>query len=135
MFAIRVADWMTEAKGTGQYLDSKGNTGEPNVWAQKADWVRLQEAKDGKTIGIAIFNHPASACYPTYWHARSYGLFSANPLGQLDFLKGRNVDNPQPLNFTLQPGQNALFRFRMIIYEGQKSADQLAVEFQKFAIQ
>ncbi len=135
MFAMRVADWMTEAKGTGQYLDSKGNIGEPNVWAKKAGWVRLQAAKDGKTIGIAIFNHPASVCYPTYWHARGYGLFSADPLGQLDFLKGRNVKNPQPLNFTLQPGQSALFKFRMIIYEGQKSEENLEKEFQNFAKQ
>ena len=133
MFAIRVADWLSEEKGTGKYLDSKGNIGEPNIWAKKADWVRLEGTKDGKTIGIAILNHPASACYPTYWHARGYGLFSANPLGQLDFLKGRNVENPQPLNFTLQPHQSALFKFRMIIYEGQNPADNLEREFQNFA--
>ncbi len=130
MFAIRVADWLSEEKGTGKYLDSKGNIGEPNVWGKKADWARLEGNKDGKTIGIAIFNHPASACFPTYWHARGYGLFSADPLGQLDFLKGRNVENPQPLNFTLNPGQSALFRFRMIIYEGQKTAEQLEQAFQ-----
>jgi hypothetical protein len=132
MFAIRVADWMSEEKGTGKYLSSDGNVGEPNVWGKKADWARLEATKDGKTIGIAIFNHPTSACYPTYWHTRGYGLFSADPLGQLDFLKGRNIENPQPLNFTLQPGQNAIFRFRMIIYEGQKSAEQLERQFTAF---
>jgi len=133
MFAIRVADWLSEEKGTGKYLDSQGNIGEPNIWGKKATWARLEGTKEGKTIGIAIFNHPASACYPTYWHTRGYGLFSADPLGQLDFLKGRNVENPQPLNFTLQPGQNAVFRFRMIIYEGPKPAEQLEREFQNFA--
>jgi hypothetical protein len=133
MFAIRVADWMSEEKGTGKYLSSDGNVGEPNIWGKKADWARLEATKDGKKIGIAIFNHPASACYPTYWHTRGYGLFSADPLGQLDFLKGRNIKNPQPLNFTLQPGQNAVFRFRMIIYEGQKSAGQLEQAFRRFA--
>lgn len=135
MFATRVADWLSEEKGTGKYLDSKGNIGEPNVWGKKATWVRLEGTKNGKTIGIAIFNHPASVNYPTYWMARGYGLFSANPLGQLDFQKGTNVENPQPLNFTLYPGQSALFRFRMIIYEGQKSAEQLEREFQNFARQ
>jgi hypothetical protein len=132
MFAIRVADWLSEEKGTGKYLNSDGNIGEPNIWGKKAAWVRLEGTKDGKTIGIAIFYHPASVCYPTYWHARGYGLFSANPLGQLDYLKGRNVENPQPLNFTLNPGQSALFRFRMIIYEGKKSAEQIEREFQSF---
>jgi hypothetical protein len=133
MFAIRVADWLSEEKGTGKYLDSDGNIGEPNIWGKKATWVRLEGQKDGKTIGIAIFNHPASTCFPTYWHARGYGLFSADPLGQLDFLKGRNVENPQPLNFTLYPGQSALFRFRMIIYEGQKSAGNIEREYHSFA--
>ena len=133
MFAIRVADWLSEDKGTGKYLDSDGNIGEPNIWGKKAAWVRLEGQKNGQTIGIAIFNHPTSECFPTYWHARGYGLFSANPLGQLDFLKGRNVENPQPLNFTLYPGQSALFRFRMIIYEGQKSAENIEREFQNFA--
>jgi hypothetical protein len=132
MFAIRVADWLSEQSGTGEYLSSDGNKGEPNIWGRRASWVRLEGNKDGKVIGIAIFNHPTNACYPTYWHARGYGLFSANPLGQLDFLKGRNVENPQPLNFTINPGQNALFRFRMIIYEGQKSAENLEREFQNF---
>ena len=135
MFAIRVADWLSEKKGTGNYLDSDGNIGEPNIWGKKATWVRLEGTKNGKTIGIAIFNHPASDCYPTYWQARGYGLFSADPLGQLDFLKGRKVENPKPLNFTLYPGQSALLRFRMIIYEGQKSAEQLEREFQNFVRQ
>ena len=132
MFAIRVADWLSEDKGTGKYLDSKGNIGEPNIWGKQAPWVRLEGTKDSKTIGIAIFYHPASVCYPSYLHTRSYGLFSFNPFGQLDYLTGRKIPNPQPLNFTLQPGQNALFRFRMIFYEGQKSAEQLERQFVMF---
>ena len=31
---------------------------------------------------IAIFDHPGNVNYPTYWHARGYGLFAANPLGR-----------------------------------------------------
>ena len=133
MFAIRVADWLSEEKGTGKYLASDGNVGEPNIWGTKADWVRLQGQKDGKTIGIAMFYHPSSVCYPTYWHARGYGLFSANPFGQLDYLKGRKIPNPQPLNFTLQPHQSALFKFRMIIYEGLRSQEQIEQQFKSFA--
>jgi hypothetical protein len=133
MFAMRVADWLSEEKGTGRYLAADGNVGEPNIWGRKGTWVRLEGTKDGKTIGIAIFNHPTSACFPTYWHARGYGLFGADPLGQLDFLTARKIPNAQPLNFTLQPGQSALFKFRMIIYEGPKSAENLEKEFQGFA--
>jgi hypothetical protein len=124
---------LSEEKGTGRYLDSNGNTGEPNVWGKRGPWARLEGNKDGKTIGIAIFNHPQSVNYPTYWHARGYGLFSANPLGQFDYQKGTKVENPQPLNFTLNPGQSALFRFRMIIYEGPRSPEQFERQFEDFA--
>jgi hypothetical protein len=134
MFAIRVADWLSEDKGTGKYLSSDGNVGEPNIWGKRGKWARLEGNKNGKTIGIAIFYHPTSVCYPTYLHTRGYGLFSFDPLGQLDFLTGRKIPNPQPLNFTLQPGQSALFRFRMIIYEGQKAGKQIEGEFKRFAV-
>jgi len=133
MFAIRVADWLKEDGGTGEYLNSEGDKKEKDVWAKRARWVRLEGKKDRQVIGIAILNHPDSTNYPTYWHARGYGLFSANPLGQLDFQKARNIENPQPFNLTLQPGQSALFKFRLIIYEEPKPAEQLEREFQKFA--
>jgi hypothetical protein len=134
LFAIRVADWLSEEKGTGRYLAADGNVGEPNIWGKRGSWVRLEGNKDSKTVGIAIFYHPKSVCYPSYLHTRGYGLFSFDPLGQLDFLTARKTPNPQPLNFTLQPGQSALFKIRMIIYEGPKTAEQLEMEFKAFAL-
>jgi len=134
MFAIRVADWLREDEGSGQYLSSNGDKSpvNKNIWGKRAQWVRLQGEKDGKTIGIAIFNHPKSVNYPTYWHARPYGLFSANPLGKYDFEKKRNPETAKPLNFTLKPGKTAHFRFRMIIYEGPRSEEQLEQHFRGF---
>lgn len=132
MFAIRVAHWLREDKGSGEYISSNGDRSEKNIWGKRASWVRLEGEKDNQTYGIAIFNHPQSVNFPTYWHARGYGLFSANPLGQLDFQKGRGVENPQPLNFTLAAGQTAVFRFRMTIYEGAKTADELQQQFEQY---
>jgi len=132
MFAIRVAPWLKEKGGTGKYLSSNGDQMEKDVWGKRAKWVRLQGEKDGKTVGIAILNHPKSVNYPTYWHARGYGLFSANPLGQYDFEKKRNPDSAKRLNFTLEPGKKANFRFRMIIYEGNRTPEQLEEEFRAF---
>ncbi len=133
MFAIRVADWLREEGGTGEYLNSDGNTGEPNVWGRRAKWCRLQGQKNGKTIGIAIFNHPDSTNYPTYWMARGYGLFAANPLGQYVFQEAQKFENPKPFNLTLQPGQSALFRFKLIIYEGAKKAEEFDKIFDTYA--
>jgi hypothetical protein len=133
MFAIRVAPWLKEKGGSGRYLSSNGDETEKDVWGKRARWVRLQGAREGQIIGIAILNHPKSVNYPTYWHARGYGLFSANSLGQFAFERGRKVENPQPFNLTLEPGQEAHFRFRMLVYEGDRTREELERRFREFA--
>lgn len=133
MFAIRVAGWLKEAGGSGRYFSSNGDETEKNIWGKRARWVCLQGKKDGKTIGIAIFNHPSSVNYPTYWHVRGYGLFSANPLGQSVFEKSRGRKDAQPFQLTLEPGEAAYFRFRIIIYEGVRTKEQLRQRFKAFA--
>jgi hypothetical protein len=131
-FAIRVADWLTEKSGTGRYLSSNGEETAENVWGKRASWMRLQGEKKGKPIGIAILNHPDSVNYPTYWMARDYGLFSANPLGQLVYQKHHKVENPQPFNLTLAPGESTRFQHRIIIYQANLTKEQLDQEFQRY---
>lgn len=139
MFAIRLAQWLTENTdsryqlGTGAYLNCHGDEKEKGVWGKRAEWVRIEGKKEGKTVGIAILNHPASANYPTYWHARGYGAFSANPLGQYAFQKSRKVEDPKPFNLTLKKGERASFKFRVIIYDGPRTKQQLDNEFKKYA--
>jgi len=142
MFAIRVApflcestgsDWVKDVTGTAEYLSSNGDRTEKNVWAKRAKWVRLEGQKDSKTVGIAIFNHPKSTNYPTYWHARGYGLFAANPLGQYVFETATGNKDAKPLNLTLQPGQSAHFAFRMLIYDGKRTPEQLEKIFDDYA--
>jgi len=139
MFAIRLAQWLTENTdsryqlGTGAYLSCRGDEKEQGVWGKRAEWVRIQGKKDGKTVGIAILNHPTSTNYPTYWHARGYGAFSANPLGQYAFQRSRKVENPKPFNLTLKKGETAPFKFRVIIYDGPRTKQQLDDEFRKYA--
>jgi hypothetical protein len=132
MFAIRVAQWLRVSgpKATGRYQNSQGDE---NVWAKRARWVHLEGNKDDKVVGIAILNHPSSVNYPTYWHARKYGLFSANPLGQYDFEKKGNPDNAKAFNLKLQKGQTARFGFRVIVYEGVRAAEQIEEQFTDFA--
>ena len=95
--------------------------------------MRLQGQKDGKTYGITIFNHPQSVNFPTFWHARGYGCFTANPLGQGAFERSRKVPDAKNLNFTLQPGQGATFKHRMLFYEGPRTKEQLETEFLNYS--
>ena len=152
MFAIRLADCLREGRakvklrpgtplpkesvsGTGRYFSSNGDETAKHVWGKRARWVALQGVKQGKVVGVAILNHPESINYPTYWHARNYGLFSANPLGQGDFQrqgKYRKKNPVIPLRLTLEPGKRVHFRFLVIIYEGIRTKEQLEDRFKVF---
>ncbi len=139
LFAIRVSDWLAEnARGTlyestGEYLNAQGERTEKEIWGKRSPWVRLEGEKDGKSIGVVIFYHPRSVNYPAFWHARGYGCFTANPLGQFEFQRDRGYENPQPFSLRLQPGEPALFKFRMLIYEGTRDLEQLNNEFADFS--
>ena len=137
MFAIRLAPWLTEGSGTGAYLSSNGDEKEQGVWGKRAEWVRIQGQHQGATAGIAILHHPASANFPTYWHARGYGCFSANPLGQSAFEKSRkveNLENPRPYNLILKKGETAAFKFRVILYDGSRTKQQLDNEYRAYTL-
>lgn len=98
---------------TGNYLTSEGVTGDA-AWSTRGRWTALNGSKDGKDITIAIFDHPSNVGYPAYRHARGYGLFAINPLGQKIFSNGK-----EELNFTLKPGQSTTFRYRMLVASGR----------------
>ncbi|MEJ2701972.1 MAG: PmoA family protein [Sedimentisphaerales bacterium] len=153
MFAIRLSDYLRESDagavsakgdsipkeniaGTGRYFSSNGDEGAKNVWGKRARWVALQGVRKGKVVGVAILNHPESLNYPTYWHARGYGLFSANPLGQGDFQRQMprqyRKNKVIPLRLTLGPGETAHFRFLVIVYEGFRTKEQIEKRFKEF---
>lgn len=129
MFAIRVAEWLKEDGNNSKYRNAEGKETEKDVWGVRSKWVTLEGKKDNHTVGITIFNHPQSVNYPTWWHARAYGLFAANPLGQSIFQKGRGEEEPVPYNLTIEPGKSALFKFLVNIYKGPKSNKELEQEF------
>lgn len=97
---------------TGQYQNQEGLTGDA-VWGKRSQWACLQGKKDGETITVEIIDHPKNVGYPTYWHARGYGLFAANPLGQKVFSEGK-----EELNLTLKQGEKTTFQYRIIIHSG-----------------
>lgn len=99
----------------GTYLTSEGKRGD-SAWGTRGTWCLLYGKKGVDTLSIAIIDHPSNPGYPSYWHARGYGLFAANPLGQKVFSNGR-----QALNFHLQKGQSVTFRYRIVIAAGAHS--------------
>ncbi len=98
----------------GNYLSSEGIEG-GDVWGTRARWMKLYSTMEGETVAIVIFDHPDNVGYPTYWHARGYGLFAANPLGQAVFSKGEEV-----LDFKLAPNESVSFKFRLLVHSGKE---------------
>jgi hypothetical protein len=115
------------AGATGNYRSSEGLTGEA-VWGKRAAWMDLYGNIGDEKISIVVCDHPKNPVYPTYWHARGYGLFAVNPFGWKDFTGGK-----EQLNFSIQPGQSVTFRYRVIISSGAHLTDEeissLAKEF------
>lgn len=151
MFAIRVARQLEHpSKGPGEFTDANGiatkvptmdNTGVSGsyrtaagiegeeVWSTRAPWCNLRGKMGDETVNLVIIDHPKNVGYPTYWHARGYGLFAANPLGQNVFSKGKET-----LNLTLKNGESTTFRYRTVIASETLSDDkinQIAADFGK----
>jgi len=98
----------------GNYLSSEGIEG-GEVWGTRARWMELHSTMEGEKVAIVIFDHPDNVGYPTYWHAREYGLFAANPLGQAVFSKGEQV-----LDFKLAANESVSFKFRLLVHSGRE---------------
>ena len=96
----------------GNYISSEGLVGK-EVWGTRAEWVKLFSTIDEEPVSITIMDNPSNLGYPTYWHSRDYGLFSANPLGQEVFSNGKEI-----LNFALKNGKSVTFHYRMLVHNG-----------------
>ena len=111
---------------TGNYRSSEGIEGK-EVWGTRGRWMKLSGEIRGEEVSIVIIDHPSNVGYPTFWHARDYGLFAANTLGQKIFSDGK-----LELNYTLQKGESATFKYRLVVAAGDLSdgqINQLADEF------
>jgi methane monooxygenase PmoA-like len=111
---------------TGRYLSSDGKRGDA-VWGTRGKWTILTGRIGAEDVTLAILDHPNNPGYPTYWHARGYGLFAANTLGQKVFSNGK-----QTLNFALEPGQSATFKYRVLILSRAATPDELESQHRKF---
>lgn len=107
---------------TGMYRSSEGIEGD-DVWGTRGKWVNLSGEIQGEKVGIAILDHPQNPGYPTYWHARGYGLFAANTLGQKAMSEGK-----EELNFKLADGESVTFRYRVVVYSGDAATDEVLNE-------
>lgn len=114
---------------TGTYRSSKGIMGDA-VWGTRGRWVKLDGEIDGDPVSVVMLDHSMNVGYPTYWHARGYGLFAANPLGQKIFSNGK-----EEMDFKLKAGTTVIFKYKLLINSGSHlSDDQVNIEARNFAM-
>jgi hypothetical protein len=112
----------------GTYLTSEGKQGN-DAWSTRGKWCKVYGKMGDDSISIAIIDHPKNVNYPTFWHARGYGLFAANPLGEKALTKMKTTTDVH-----LTKGQSITFRYRIVVQNGKttitpKEANALAAQF------
>ena len=79
--AVRLAETMRLKGKAGQgHIVNSAGVRDGQTWGKRAEWCDYYGPVEGRTVGIAIFDHPKNPRHPTWWHVRDYGLFAANPL-------------------------------------------------------
>lgn len=129
--AVRLAETMRlKGKvGKGHIVNSAGLR-DGQTWGKRADWCDYYGPVEGKTVGLAIFDHPQNPRHPTWWHVRDYGLFAANPFGQHDF---ESLLDKTAGNLVVPAGNSVTFRYRFYLHEGDDQQAKVAERYKEYA--
>ena len=111
----------TDHVANGNYITSAGKTGN-DAWSTRGVWCKVFGKMGADSVSIAIIDHPRNPNYPTFWHARGYGLFAANPLGEKIFTNGKSEKN-----LSLKKGESVTFRYRIVIDNGLQTTTLAAL--------
>jgi hypothetical protein len=112
---------------TGVYTSSEGVTGDA-VWGKRARWMALSGRVGNEDVVLVLLDHPKNPGYPTYWHARGYGLFAANPFGPMAFTNGTAKAAP----YSIEAGAQTRFRHRLVILSQSFAAKNAEAAWQAF---
>ena len=111
----------------GRLINSEGASA-GDTWGKKARWVDCSGMVDGKRLGFAVFDAPGNLRHPTTWHARTYGLLTANPFGLSHFTR-----NKQRGDYTLDGDKERTFRYRIFFHEGTEKQAKVDARWNDFA--
>ncbi len=149
---VRVAGTMKSAAGRkqgggklkGTILNSLGDRDEA-TWGKRAEWVDFYGPDaSGKTVGIAMFDHPSNLRFPTHWHSRTYGLLTANRFGTDHFnplLQKPKGTSCRPHgdqcpacssrggDYTLRPGKVLKLKHRIYFHHGDSKTAEVKEKY------
>ena len=121
----RVATPLTVKEG-GQITSSEGKKNEKGIRGTQAAWCDYSRAIDDMQTGLLIVPDPRNKP-KAYWHARDYGMLTANPFGP------KSLTGEGDGTVVVKPPQKMRLRFGILIYSGEVDRDQAAKEYEKIA--
>ena len=149
---VRVANTMKVEsekgdRGDGTILNSRGDKN-TDAWGKRAEWADyFGPDASGKTVGIAMFDHPSNLRFPTHWHARTYGLITANRFGT-DHFQGNYNDHKTVVcrphgdkcpacashsgDYTIPAGKSITLRHRFFFHHGDSQMAKVAEQYRNY---
>ena len=112
----------------GSAVNSEGVTGR-EVWGKRASWVHYQAPIGEENFGVVIFDHPENPRHPTWWHARNYGLLTANPFGIRAF---RDPKIKESGDYTIKKGEILTQRYRLVLHQGTVESAKIEEAWKSF---
>lgn len=127
--SMRVQEVMQGDAG-GLMTNGVGGVTEPQIWGHRAPWLDYSGTLGGKKVGMTIFDHPRSFRYPAHWHARDYGLFTANPFALHDYQTSWSQDG----SHVIPKGGMVTFKYRIYLHEGDAATACVAEHWNNFGL-
>ncbi len=135
--AMRLASWLCMAHksqkspGVGHIVTATGEA-DNAAWGKRADWCEYHAEHNGKVYGVAILESPTNFRHPTWWMARDYGLFGANPFGQHDYEK---LADKHAGDATIPAGGSLTLKYRFYVHFGDEKAAHVADRYRDYTQQ
>ena len=128
--SVRVASSMDGDKA-GRIENAYGGAREKETWGKKAPWCDYSgpvASQWGNVwVGVSIFDNPANLRYPTEWHVRDYGLFTANCFGHSSFY-GPGHDG----SYEVPAGAELKFNYRLYFHSGDAKEGGVEARFHDY---
>ncbi len=126
LFGFRVAPSMKEKNG-GHVVACDGTETTKECWGKSFNWIDYYGNVDGKTVGVAIMDHPKNF-RPSRYHVRDYGLFSISPFGEKAYTNGANEAAP----LHLKKDESLRLRYAMFFHDGDTKTGNVVGAWDQF---